>query len=202
MQPRKSLFRFLLPLCAALAGCTTTPIVPDYSTPEKTLLTFHEAFKQSEIPFEYECFSQRFKEIQGNMDLKSYYEVRKQFEDEYPLESFLFSLKDIEDNIKEKTFSPDGRSALLTLSIGGEDYSIWFIRETIYRFEFDQGRPFEDFSRPLEELIAVEGDALEVTLPLIKKNMKRLEALRTVIVEERWKFLDFSFLHGAPVVVE
>jgi hypothetical protein len=180
-----------------LAGACSTPALkaPDYTTPEKTLLTFHNAFKNKNTPREYECFSHEFKQNQGGMDLKSYYEVRRHFEERYPLENWLFSMQDLEDNIVDKRLEPGGRVAHLKLSLGGQETTIDFVRETVYRFEFDEGRLEEDLAAPLETLVRDEEEKLILELPMSSKTRKRKDALRKILVEKRWKFLDFSFLH-------
>ncbi|MHC4943510.1 MAG: hypothetical protein ACYTG7_10890 [Planctomycetota bacterium] len=181
-----------------LAGaCSTPPLrAPDYTSPEKTLLTFHNAFQNKATSREYECFSYEFKKNQGNMNLSSYYEVRRQFEEKYPLESFFFSMQDLRDNILDKRLLPDGLHAQLKLSLGGKETTIWFVRETVYRFEFDdEGRLEEDLTDPLETLVSDKGDRLIFDLPLSSKTSKRKDALRKILVEKNWKFLDFSFLH-------
>lgn len=181
------------------AACCVTPIKdPDFTTPENTLFTFHDAFSRGDVmEREYECFSRIFKKNNGNMDYRSYYEFRHILAEEHPVAMFLFSLEDLSDNIIEnKRISED--EAELRIAVKGEEITLAFVRETIYRLEFDRGRAEEDFLPPLQEII-VEGERVfTLDVPLSRKTRKRLHTLRRVNIEKQWKFLDFSFLNKNP----
>jgi len=74
-----------------LITVATTPPPPDYSTPEATLITFHNAFKADDREAEYECLSHEFKRRNGNLGLSGYYDMRTVIEQEYTLASWVLS---------------------------------------------------------------------------------------------------------------
>lgn len=181
---------------AASACCSTPPGPPDFSTPEATLLTYHEAFKNENKTLEYECLSTEFKRNNGNLDHKTYYDIRCIIEEEYPLETWAFSLQDLDDNIVDRFISLDDGRAWLKLSVYGQEMTIDFTRELVCRLEFDDGH--EQSLDPGENPLHASENQLEIQLPLDKysavKVAKRLPHWRKVLVEKRWKVLDFSFL--------
>jgi hypothetical protein len=179
----------------AASGCSSLPGPPDYSTPEKTLISFHDAFKHEVVAREYECLSQAFKENRGNLNLAGYHEFRRNLKDEYPIVFLLLSLNDIEDNIVEVRYRGD--EADVDVSFAGNAFTITMIRETIVRFEFDKGRVKEDrIFQPLPSLLTLENAWLGVMLPMDERILdyvgKKIQYLRKILVEKRWKFLDFS----------
>jgi hypothetical protein len=131
------------------------------------------------------------------MNLSNYLDLRKLFEEEHPVASLLFSLEDLSDNIIEEVPAFEYGTAWLKLEVGGEEVTIGFTRETIYRLEFDQANSWEDRigDRDLYGVARPEGDELVLRLPLCDRYLKYPDQLRKVVVENQWKFLDFSFLH-------
>jgi len=184
------------------------PLGPaDFTTPTKTLLTFHEAFRLGEnTEREYECFSKEFKKnikknlnFSRDLDYSSYFEIRNILAEENPVAVFLFSLEDLSDNIKEEKPIDDDEMDLY-LDVKGEEIIISFIRETVFRLEFDgKNRPEEGFLSHIKDIIMESGNGLLIGLFLPSRTRKRLgnkiHALRKIVVEEKWKFKDFSFLH-------
>ncbi len=186
---------FIMAALVSAAACGTPQLKEaNMTTPEHTLETFHNAFRHDMVDREYECLSLAFKQRHGNMDLKSYYHLKQILRDEHPVASYLFSLGGLGDNIVEKVPGPGPDLASLKLTVMGKEETIYFIRETVYRLEFDEGRVEEDITDPLQQLLSVGKNRIEVALPLSARTRKRIGQLRKVLVEKRWKFLDFSFL--------
>lgn len=186
-------------LLALLAGacCTPSPGPPDFSTPEATLRTFQQAFHREDVSAEYECFSLPFKANNGNFGLDDYYEFRRRFVEEHPVAAFLFSRNDLSNNITARSPLQGRELAWLKLEVAGEEVTIDFILETVYRLEYGAGaRPEEDFLADPEEAVRARDGRLEITLPLSPRTCEHLPELRRVLVEKRWKFLDFSFLRA------
>ena len=179
-----------------VSACSSAPVrEPDYTTPEGTLLSFHHAFKNEITEREYECFSQEFKRRHGNMDFSSYFDLRHLIEKKYPMSTWFFSLQDLKANITDRIVLLDEGFAWLKLSIMGEEITIEFVRETVYRLEFDEKGLVEDYIYSTEPFIHSRDNKLEVHLPLASKTAKNYPYWRKILVEKRWKFLDFSFLH-------
>ena len=190
--------RSFMALCLSLitASCCSTPLgPPDYSTPKATLMTFQEAFRNDAAYREYECFSLVLKKRLGSLDYKSYYDSRYQFIDDHPMMAFLFSLNDLDDNIMETEYRADGKEAWLTLSVGGEIIVIAFIEETFYHIEYLRARPQGDLIPEPHTKIVQKERELEITLPLSKRTRENFDEIQKILVEKRWMFLDFSFLH-------
>jgi hypothetical protein len=189
-----NIMRFLLifGLFFLVPACTTPLPPPDYSTPKHTLLSFHEAFKRDEVAREYECLSQAFKKKHGSLGLSGYHEFRRKLADEYPLAFLLFSLNDIEDNIGSPQITGD--TADVDLVFGGNTITVTLLRETIYHLEFDEGPAAGGLSPPLQTLIQEGEGWFGIMLDMTQKTKRRLMKLRKILVEKRWKFLDFSLL--------
>lgn len=185
----------LVVLSLAATACRSAPMKdPDLTTPEMTLHTFHDAFKHDLVDREYECFSYQFKKDHGNMDVKSYYEARRLFVDEHPMAAFFFSLGDLRDNIVELS-GTEGDLATMKLSLGGEEIVIYFTQEAAYQLEFDKVRTErDDILEPFSDIVAARDRKLNVSLPLSKRTRENHRKLRRIVVEKRWKFLDFPFL--------
>ncbi|MFH1998235.1 MAG: hypothetical protein ABIK28_01075 [Planctomycetota bacterium] len=191
---------FLLPITVLLsiwtAACTTPPMAPDFTTPAKTLRTFHNAFIHDDAGLEYECLSRDFKKENGNISLSRYHDFRVEFKAQHPMLQFFSGLVDIEESIQEQQISPDGRLAVLKLDLVGEEFVVVFIRENTYRIEYDSpsARPEEGLIDPMEKIISARGNEMELTLPLTKKTRKRLQEIKRIEVKEQWKFREFSSL--------
>lgn len=183
-----------------LPACCTTPPVPDFSTPEATLTTFQDAFNADMPKLEYECFALEFKKRRGNFDLEQYTIARDRALDDNPLISAFMSLKDLADSIESLDFDSDGGTAVMTLSILGEEFRIRFRRETVFRIEFKStGRFKEDLMPPLEKTIQVfaQKDAFGILFQDVPRSwIKMLPDMRKLTVEELWKFADIEFLEG------
>lgn len=180
-------------LLAVSTACTTPPVTPDFSTPEKTLKTFHSAFRNDIADLEYECLSRDFKN-KNEILYQGYYDFREEFKANNRILSFLAGLVDIEGCVRKQEIHENGRIAVLSLDLMGEEVSIAFIRENKYRLEFDEGRPEADIIGPMEHVISTGGSGMFVTLPLSPKTRKRLDKIRRIEVKEQWKFYDFSYL--------
>ena len=191
--------RWLPPLLLLFAGacCTTPPAPPDFSTPEATLRTFQQAFDRDDVAAEYECFSLPFKERNGSFGLDDYYEFRRRFVSEHPVAAFLFSKNDLTNNITARSPLEGRELAWLEIEAGGRKVTIDFMLETVYRLEYGGAgtRPEEDFIPDPEAALRARNGTLEIVLPLSPRTRKHLSELKRVLVEKRWKFLDFSFLH-------
>jgi hypothetical protein len=200
MQYQHRLLFLAAALLSALpAACCTPPAPePDFSTPGKTLATFQGAFRADAPLLEYECFSAEFKDLQGGFDLDSYTFAREQAIDENPLLAALLDLRDLAGHIKNVTANPLEREAEVVLSILGEEFRIRFVRETIYRFEFDgNSRIRENLMPPLRDAVREKNGSVHVTLPDVRRGWLRNPAdLRRVVLEEQWKFRDFELIGG------
>jgi hypothetical protein len=189
-------YALILVLLGSMGACCATPLgEPDFTTPTNTLLTFHECFKEDNHVREYECFSDQFKKEWENLSLSRYMDMRKIFENEHRVASLLFSLQDLSDNIVEEVPGLEPYTAILHLEVGGQEITIEFICVTSYQIEFDQARPDGGFVEDLYQIAKPEGDEFVIRLPLSGKIQKYPTQLRKVLVERRWLFLDFSFLH-------
>ena len=170
---------------------------PDFSTPTAALRTFQEAFRRDAVDIEFECFSQVFKDRQGNLDYESYYDFRYQFVDEHPVAAFLFNLNDLDNNVVNTDYRSDGKTARLDLRVAGEDHWIDFILETEYFLEyFGEDWTARDIIPEPHTKIFRKGNQIEIDVPLNRQTRnKDLGDLRKLLLEKRWKFLDFSFVH-------
>ncbi len=192
MQYLPYILTLLLPLLAVSCSATSVPAA-DFSLPEKTLKTFQEAFGREDVVLEYDCFSLLFKKQNGNFGLDNYYEFRSKFVDEHPVAAFLFSINDLTDNITIRSPLKGMEWASLTLEVAGEEIIITFILETTYRLEYLEARPEEDLLLdPHTRILEKEGQ-LEINLPMTPRTRKHLGDLKKILVEKRWKFLEFSF---------
>jgi len=182
---------------AALSGCCSTPPPqPDFSTPLATLETFQDAFRADAGQLEYECFAHSFKESMGGFDLDSYAVMRDEAIDANPLVKTFLALKDLAGSVKSVQVDPNNRQAIMNLNVLGTEFDILFLRETIYHLEFDNdSRVREDFMPPLRSTVAANQGALLLIVPDVNPRwLKKVEALRKLSVEERWKFGDFDFI--------
>jgi hypothetical protein len=182
---------------AASACCSTPPGPPDYSTPEATLLTYHEAFKNEDTEAEYECLSDELKRRYGNLGFSWYYDFRGILAEEYPFEIWAFSLQDLDDNIVDRFVSLDEGRAWLKLSVYGREMTIEFIREAVCIVENYEGAYLQ--LDPGEHPVRINEAQVLVEVPVDKYSARKTPRFfprwRKVMVEKRWKFLDFSFLH-------
>ncbi len=180
------------------ACCTPPPPDPDFSTPEETLATFQGAFRADDPELEYECFSGEFKERQGGFGLESYAFAREQAIDENPLLAALLDLRDLTGHVKNVIADPLKRRAEIVLSILGEEFRVRFVRETVYRLEFDgDSRIREELMPPLCDAIRQKNGSLQVELLDVPRSwLRNLPTLRRVVLEEQWKFRDLELIDG------
>jgi hypothetical protein len=183
-----------------LPACCTTPPVPDFSTPEATLTTFQDAFNADMPKLEYECFALEFKKNRGNFDLEQYIIARDRALDDNPLISAFMSLKDLADSIDSLDMGSDGRTALMTLSVLGEEFRIRFRCETVFAIEVKSDkRRRTDLMPPFDESVQVSPrkDAFGIVFEGVQRSwIRKLPDLRKLTVEEQWKFADIDFLEG------
>jgi len=176
--------------------CATPPPVPDFSTPVAVLTTFQQAFRAGEPRLEYECFSQELKEKKGGLDYDGYVIGRRQALEENPLLGPLLDLKDLPGHVTSLAVDPGGRRAEMTLDILGKRIGISFVRETVYRLEFDGDRRVrEGAMSPLAEAIAAKKGAFSVAVENVPPSwLEKFPSLRKLVLEELWKFGDFGLI--------
>ncbi len=190
--------RTLVVVLAALAmsACCTEPVVPDFTTPMATLSTFQGAYRNDLPELEYECFGLDLKSRIGSLDLDRYILWRDEALQENPYLNVVLNFKDLVDNVSEPEYGPHGRTAKLFLNLLSKEIQLYFIRETFFRLEFEEGlRPVECRTAPLHPgLIEVSGRTIRLEVAdLPPRWIRQLPKSRKLVVEECWKFDGFLF---------
>lgn len=190
--------RILLSLSVLLAvsACCTEQVVADFTTPASTLTTFQEAYRSDMPELEYECFGLDFKERIGSLDLDRYIIWRNEALEDEPFLNAILNLKDLAGCTSEPQLGPDGRTASLLLTILSQEIRLFFIRETTFRLEFDEGlRPVECQTEPLYPgLLEVDGKSIIFKVNDLRPRwIRQLPRSRKLVVEECWKFDGFFF---------
>lgn len=183
------------------SACSAIPPLyeePDFSTPEKTLLTYYNAFQNKNLEREYECFSDTLKN-RFNFGLPMYEEFRSQFEDQ---NSWLFlrilNRLDLKEHILDQGADKD--TAWIKLLMNDEEILIYFVRKAGYRLEDLEGHAYwEKLSAPIPEVLRIQEDRLYIEIPMLSnrqktKVQKKLDNLGAFIIESQWRILDLPFL--------
>jgi len=195
----------MLTLCILLIGllmgaCSSiSPLYeePDYSTPEKTLLTYYNAFQNKDLQREYECFSDTIKK-EFNFGLSIYQEFRTLFEEETSwLTLRIVNHLDMKEHILDQGQTED--QAWIKLKVGGQEIMICFIRKTGFRLEDFDGYILDDLTLPIQELAHIKNNKLCIEIPLLSKRQiktvrEKLPKLGEVRIDSQWKILDLPFL--------
>lgn len=175
-----------------LGGCACPPLEVSYRSPEATLATWQAQLCREDLRGEFRCLSEGLQDAMGGWS--TYVAVRRRLVEENELLVWLLSRADLDQALVPEDSWTEGRRARRVLARGDQRWTVGLVREPAVTVTLADGRQLFGFPRGpdgapllLDLSLMQFGDRQVLELPRPVLTETERAAVRSVLVEDRWK---------------